>query len=374
MGEMFLGNIKGKDGVDGKTPVKGVDYWTEAEQEAIVQQVIAALGTPVFGTVDTNNNIILTGELVDGTYTIKYEDADGQTVDIGSLELSLGPVEIPLTWEYGAALDKATGEVSSTGSTSYSASDYVAVDSNKTYTLTRDSYMYNSCNLIWYDANDNFISYVELPFTSINASGGSSDLSYQFTPPANAAKFRLRLWYETTQDAETIAAMYKLVKENSGTEPTYTNILEKIEVQLNKRWSKTAAAYVDCPGMITFTIPWADVKSKTVRLKGFTPNLTSSTQKSSWYWCDTNDAHCDVQFLYKDEAGMSHYPNNIWETTNLLDEGNGVYAHMFIRANINGYDSETAATLKVSMPVKENTSVTEEDLDGLVITIDEPIE
>lgn len=54
-------------------------------QEEIVQQVIAALGTPVFGTVDENNNIILSGELADGTYTVKYEDAEGNLIDIGAL-------------------------------------------------------------------------------------------------------------------------------------------------------------------------------------------------------------------------------------------------------------------------------------------------
>lgn len=72
-------------GEDGKTPVRGVDYWTEADQEAIVQQVITALGTPVFGRADADNNIILTGELSDGkTYTFVYEDADGNENTIGT--------------------------------------------------------------------------------------------------------------------------------------------------------------------------------------------------------------------------------------------------------------------------------------------------
>lgn len=73
-------------------PVRGVDYWTEADQEAIVQQVVAALGTPVFGTVDENNNIILTGELADGSYTLKYEDPEGNQTEIGTIEI--GGVEI----------------------------------------------------------------------------------------------------------------------------------------------------------------------------------------------------------------------------------------------------------------------------------------
>lgn len=73
------------DGKDGKTPVKGTDYWTPADQESIVQQVIAALGTPVFGRVDADNNIILTGNLDSATYTVKYEHEDGTLTDIGTI-------------------------------------------------------------------------------------------------------------------------------------------------------------------------------------------------------------------------------------------------------------------------------------------------
>lgn len=76
---------QGPTGATGRTPVKGVDFWTDADQESIVQDVIAALGTPVFGRVDAENNIILTGALADGTYTLKYEDAEGNVTEIGTL-------------------------------------------------------------------------------------------------------------------------------------------------------------------------------------------------------------------------------------------------------------------------------------------------
>lgn len=36
---------KPESGVDGKTPVKGTDYWTQADQTAIVNDVLAALPT-----------------------------------------------------------------------------------------------------------------------------------------------------------------------------------------------------------------------------------------------------------------------------------------------------------------------------------------
>ena len=73
-------------GADGYRPVRGVDYFTEADQEAIVQQVIAALGSPVFGRVDEENNIILSGELADGTYVVKYEDGEGNATVIGAIQ------------------------------------------------------------------------------------------------------------------------------------------------------------------------------------------------------------------------------------------------------------------------------------------------
>lgn len=35
----WVGNIKGPKGADGKAPVRGIDYWTQADQDAIKQWV-----------------------------------------------------------------------------------------------------------------------------------------------------------------------------------------------------------------------------------------------------------------------------------------------------------------------------------------------
>lgn len=73
---------------DGYSPVRGIDYWTDADKSEIVSMVIESLGgNPVFGYVDEDNNIIVSGNLPDGTYTVKYELEDGSTVDIGELVL-----------------------------------------------------------------------------------------------------------------------------------------------------------------------------------------------------------------------------------------------------------------------------------------------
>lgn len=41
----------------------------------------------VFGYVDENNNIVLTGNLADGTYTVKYEMDNGTAVNVGNMVL-----------------------------------------------------------------------------------------------------------------------------------------------------------------------------------------------------------------------------------------------------------------------------------------------
>jgi hypothetical protein len=73
-------------GEDGYTPVKGTDYWTEADKAEIVAAVIEALGgNPIFGYVDENKNLILSGDMPDGTYTASFEMEDGSLVPIGTL-------------------------------------------------------------------------------------------------------------------------------------------------------------------------------------------------------------------------------------------------------------------------------------------------
>lgn len=116
----------GKDGTDGKTPVRGVDYWTPADQEAIVQQVIAALGTPVFGRVDADYNIVLTGELAVGTYTVKYEDVDGTVTEIG--ELVQGPTytnQLPISTDTDGSVYNGTGyKINTRGNSSGEPADF----------------------------------------------------------------------------------------------------------------------------------------------------------------------------------------------------------------------------------------------------------
>ena len=79
----------GPQGETGAQGPRGPAYvLTDADRSVIVADVIASLGgNPVFGYVDENNNIMVSGSLPDGSYSVKYEMEDGSTVDIGQLVL-----------------------------------------------------------------------------------------------------------------------------------------------------------------------------------------------------------------------------------------------------------------------------------------------
>lgn len=80
---------KGDKGDTGATGEAGKDYvLTEADKSEIAATVIEMLGgNPVYGYVDENNNIILSGNLADGTYALKFENEDGSYSDIGTLDV-----------------------------------------------------------------------------------------------------------------------------------------------------------------------------------------------------------------------------------------------------------------------------------------------
>jgi hypothetical protein len=77
----------GPKGDTGATGPQGPAYsLTPADRAAIVADVIESLGgNPIFGVVDENNNIVVSGNLADGTYSVKYEMEDGSKINIGNL-------------------------------------------------------------------------------------------------------------------------------------------------------------------------------------------------------------------------------------------------------------------------------------------------
>ena len=83
--------------------------------DEVAEEVLARLGTPVFGRVDAENNIILTGELADGVYTLKYEDADGVVTEIGTLNHIPAPTYTNLFVLDTAQINKRTNSSGNVG-------------------------------------------------------------------------------------------------------------------------------------------------------------------------------------------------------------------------------------------------------------------
>ena len=186
----------GAKGADGYTPVKGVDYWTEADQESIVQQVIAALGTPVFGRVDENNNIILSGDLASGTYTVKYEDSEGNTTDIGSLNAVAGSFEILPVWTEDRMIQASLsawnlGE--SFTADAYAVTERISIDDSYSYTVSAEGWTAgNSCYAYWYNANGGFIAGGSISSGEGWGTSDSGDVSFTLNPPVGTRMFRLQ--------------------------------------------------------------------------------------------------------------------------------------------------------------------------------------
>lgn len=184
---------------------------TETDKEDLVQQVITALGTPVFGRVDEANNIVLTGELADGTYMLKYEDAEGNQTEIGTIEVGgttdeSGPIAIE--WAFGVKLDKNTGAEGS--GDSYGASQQIPYDSAYTYTLTVGNDYQANCAACWYGSGGTYLGWNE-----ITASGDTpgKEVSNTLAPLSGAVSFRLRGWTVGANVMETALGRVLLRKD-----------------------------------------------------------------------------------------------------------------------------------------------------------------
>lgn len=116
-------------------------------------------GYPIYGYVDDENNIIVTGELPGGTYSVKYE-LDGEILDIGILTLTLYINQIPISTDAsGGVLGIKSGyrlSLSSgneTAASGYSCTGFIPAKTDdvlriKGIDLTNE----NATNIICYDS------------------------------------------------------------------------------------------------------------------------------------------------------------------------------------------------------------------------------
>jgi hypothetical protein len=276
----------------------------------------------VFGSVDENNNIILNGNLADGTYTVKYEMENGETVNIGNLVL----------------------------------------DTNVYYSITK--------NLTYCSINNSATKVVEgEPYSAtISANEGYELKSVTVTmggSPVSVSGGVINIASVTGNIVITAVAEVKEVA------PTYTNIFNPTLVTsdlLNKR-VKSDGSVVDCVGhfvvphiLISDKVPFTD--STKIYVKGATFDKTS----------DNNPYAKVLTYRNKAAAGANPYSNEYsgitYSVLGQVDEGNDVIS-------VSGDSVRQAFTTGIKyvafcLKVK-NTTITASDIQNIVITIDEPI-
>ena len=190
------------------------DIWTEAYQEAIIQGVVEALGTPVFGRVDAENNITLSGALPYGTYKVKYEDAEGNVTEIGSIVTGATVGDIPLAWRRNVNIDGTTG-VESAHNT-MSSTQMIPLQDGITYTVTVTRRQWGKVHSYWYASDGSFLGRLEHQYDM--GAPSSSDLhipaggSTVLSPIAGSASFKLRFNHSSTIDEEAMVLDLNYIK------------------------------------------------------------------------------------------------------------------------------------------------------------------
>lgn len=134
----------------GVNPDDGLIYIYKKGQP-IGTGIVQGTSGDVVGYIDSENNIILSGALEDGTYTVKYEMEDSTVISIGELVLDTGTVE-PINWFIATTdwinkyLSTSSGVFSSRGGSFCVEVDGISLADNNPYivrisgaTLVKDS-------------------------------------------------------------------------------------------------------------------------------------------------------------------------------------------------------------------------------------------
>jgi hypothetical protein len=182
-------------------------------------------GGDVIGMIDANNNIIITGDLANGTYVFKYENTDGTYADIGSLVVG-GAVQYAIT----ASLTNCTG----------ASGNATVIEENGTATLT-------------FAANDGYV----LP-ESVTVSGAT------------------HTWDATTGTLVLSNPTADVVITIMATKYGYTNIIDMVGYTDGKRLSTSTGNLTDADGYTSTGMFTVQSGSHVVRTKGVNFNKSTS--------------------------------------------------------------------------------------------------
>lgn len=306
----------GATGAAGYTPVRGTDYWTEADKAEIVAAVIESLGgNPVFGYVDEHNNIIVSGSLADGTYSVKYEMEDGSTVDIGDLVLDSNV--------YYSVTNNLTDCISNNSATqavqggSYSAT----ITANSGYELS-----------------------------SIKVTMGGTDISSTAVSGGNISIA------DVTGNIVITAVATEIVVT-----PTYTNLFDPSKATINYRYNSSGAltaqdgyVAINIDGIGDYMPFTADTK---IYMKGASFNDGEGKARINTF-----------NTIGEDTSSTNRVSSINYNNMTFTDEGNGV-------ESVSGVaDSFVSGIVRMAIcPKVSSSAITADDIANIIITIGEPI-
>jgi hypothetical protein len=259
----------------------------------------------------------VSGDLPDGTYSVKYEMENGTVVNIGNMVLDSN-----VYYSVTNTLTNCTNSNSATKAVqggSYSA------------TITAKS---------GYELKSIVVKMGGTDISSTAVSGGKITIS---NVTGNIV---------ITAVAEEIKAEYNNVLDGDYT------------IELNKRWSNSSKGYTACNGMIAFTIPIADVWGKTIRFKGFPANTSAGSNKPIWMTIDTSNSRVN------NLGGTSDGSGNIWDSSHLTQNGD-VYSLPVNATTFAEVGGKTIKALAINMAFG-STAITAIPADA-IMTIDEEI-
>jgi hypothetical protein len=142
----------------------------------------------ITGVLDDANNILLSGNLADGTYTLKYENEDGTYTEIGNLVV--GIVTIPIIWNEGKSCSYTVGSsYNLTDNASYCTSDVIPLEEGLTYTLVVNSDVSSSFRIV--GADDSGMVTAILASSEL---GTENENIFTFSPSTGTTQCRIRTY------------------------------------------------------------------------------------------------------------------------------------------------------------------------------------
>lgn len=301
----------------------------------------------VIGTIDENNNILLTGKLADGTYTLKYENEDGSYTDIGTLtlgetvvvnllETALTPNDITTVFDgkgYKNGYYASAAEPFYNVDAAFFCTGLMPIPSSRTFYI-------KGCTMDTSLSHTRFGLMMEnggLINTAVLSNWGTA---FTFT---ELGEQYYSVYLDNNHFGEGIGIPYYFYFSASGTgdnvivsatpipeTDVQINLFEEYTPQLNKRWSNSSHAWSAQPGCVGFELSMSDIVGKKMRFSGFA-QAYATTAVPTWYFVDDSNVAVTDGFRIYDVA---------------TNEGDGTYSWTV--------PNNTGATkLMVFLPIKD---------------------